>query len=227
MLSYFAYFCLSNSKHLFKTITRHLEQDRKTYIWVLFQRSVGVLFLGILPALIALFLFSVNLHDFGFSTGVTPTVVLWSFGLGLCVIIINYIAAGKSDNIEVSPQIRIKNWSLSFFSVNALSWIAYLFAYEFLFRGLLLFSLLEIVPYWPAILLNTFFYSLVHYPKGYKQTVGAVPFGIILCILTIKTGSIWIAFFVHVMLALSNDHFALRANPIMFYTFTKTGGVDN
>ena len=227
VLSYLAYFCLSNSHYLFIIMTRHLEQDRKTYIWVLFQRSVGLLFLGLLPALITLFLLAVSLYDFGFSAGVTPTVLLWSLGLGFCVIIINYFAAGKPDNIEVSPQIRIKNWSFSIFIINAFSWTAYLLAYEFLFRGLLLFSLLEVVSYWPAILISTFVYSLVHYPKGYKQTVGAIPFGIVLCLLTIETGSIWIAFFVHVMLALSNDHFALRANRTMSYTFTKCGGVKN
>lgn len=94
---------------------------------------------------------------------------------------------------------------------SALSWIAYLFSYEVLFRGLLLFSAREAIGYWPAIILNTGIYSLVHYPKGIKETLGAVPFGIIICVLTFKTGNMLIAFFTHTILALSNEWLSIHA----------------
>ena len=64
-------------------------------------------------------------------------------------------------------------------------------------------------------MVNTIIYSLAHVPKGNREALAAIPFGIILCYLTIKTETIWIAVFVHLALALSNDYFALAESKTM------------
>jgi membrane protease YdiL (CAAX protease family) len=86
-----------------------------------------------------------------------------------------------------------------------------------MFRGFLLFSSLPVLGIWPSILLNTAVYSLVHIPKGNKETLGAIPFGILISYLAIETGTFWIAFFTHVILALSNEWFSLRTHPEMLF----------
>ncbi|GAI37228.1 unnamed protein product, partial [marine sediment metagenome] len=73
----------------------------------------------------------------------------------------------------------------------------------------------HVIGVWPAIAVNTSIYACTHIPKGFKEAIGAIPFGIILCIITLITGNIWVAFFIHVLLALSNDYFALYHNPEM------------
>ena len=113
------------------------------------------------------------------------------------------------------PQIRKKEWNFQLLLLSAFSWTAYLLAYEFMFRGYLLFISVAYLGVWPAIALNVAIYALVHVPKGYKEAFGAVPFGIVLGIITIQTGTIWVAFVVHVIMALSNEWFSLRANPEM------------
>jgi membrane protease YdiL (CAAX protease family) len=63
---------------------------------------------------------------------------------------------------------------------------------------------------WPAVLVNVALYSATHIPKGLNEAVGAVLLGTILCALTILSGSIWIAVFVHIVLGLSNSFLSLR-----------------
>ncbi|MCK5838327.1 MAG: CPBP family intramembrane metalloprotease, partial [Bacteroidales bacterium] len=88
--------------------------------------------------------------------------------------------------------------------------------YEFLFRGILLFLSLPILGYWPAIFLNVSFYAFVHVPKGAKETIACIPLGFVLCVLTLETGTILIAFFTHLALALSNEYFSIYFNKKMY-----------
>lgn len=98
---------------------------------------------------------------------------------------------------------------------NAFTWIAYLFGYELMFRGLLLFTTVEFMGAWPAIILNTALYALVHVPKNLEETIGAIPLGLLLCLITLSTGTFWVAFGVHTCLALSNFFFSLKNHPEM------------
>ena len=70
---------------------------------------------------------------------------------------------------------------------------------------------------WPAIAINIALYSATHIPKGLEETIGAIPLGLVLCILTLSTGTIWIAFLVHVVMAWTNTLTSLKFNPDMKY----------
>ena len=98
---------------------------------------------------------------------------------------------------------------------NALGWTIYLFGYEILFRGILLFPLVTEFGVWQAIAVNVALYSATHIPKGLDETIGAIPLGIVLSLLTLQTGTIWIAFLVHVTMALTNSFTALKHHPEM------------
>jgi membrane protease YdiL (CAAX protease family) len=84
-----------------------------------------------------------------------------------------------------------------------------------MFRGLLFFSFIRFIGNLPAIVVNVFIYALVHIHKGFKETLASIPFGIILCLMTLSTGSIWAAFIVHIILALSNEWISFHLNPEM------------
>ena len=104
---------------------------------------------------------------------------------------------------------------------EGLGWFIYLFGYELLFRGILLFPLVAAIGVWPAIGVNIALYSATHIPKGVEETIGAVPLGLVLCILTLLSGNIWIAFLVHVLMAWTNTFTALHFNPEMTYASKK------
>lgn len=80
--------------------------------------------------------------------------------------------------------------------------IGYLFCYEVYFRGYFVLYALRGEPLYWVIGYNSLLYALVHLHKGRQQTLAAIPFGILLCLVTLWTGHIWFAWLVHVMLAL-------------------------
>jgi membrane protease YdiL (CAAX protease family) len=84
-----------------------------------------------------------------------------------------------------------------------------------------LFPIYQLVGLWPAIAINVALYAATHIPKGIEETIGAVPLGIVLCILTLQTGTLWIAIFVHVALAWTNSLTALKFHPDIHYKSRK------
>lgn len=186
-------------------------ENNSNIIHILFQRITGIFLFGIIPSIIVI---SVSGFEF-FNMSVDKETLFWILVLSLLILPVNYINSKSPDNLAQYPQIRNDSWSAGLVALSTLSWIAYLFAYEMLFRNFLLFSSLELLGYWPSIILNIGIYSIVHYPKGKKEAFGAIPFGFILCILTIRTGSFMIAFIAHVVLALSNEWFSLYAMKLM------------
>ena len=191
---------------------------KNTLLKVLFQRILGVVLFGIFPSII-LIKHSKTTFDFGIInfTNISIATLYWIIGLVVFLIPINLIFSRNKDNLKVYPQIRSKEWTIGLIALNTLSWVAYLFAYEFLFRGYLLFICDNTFGWGIAIAINTVLYSLAHLPKGAKETLGAIPLGILLCLITLSVGHIWIAFVAHVVMALSNDYIAIDANPKMRY----------
>ncbi len=225
--AYLAYHFVSDSARIRAGLGRRLPDADPTLVGALLQRGAGVVFLGIIPWLFVLRLAPLELRESGPGWNFSSASLLWSLGLSIAVAILNFFEARRPEAWRRAPRIRAENWSLGLFAANALSWAAYLFAFELLFRGFLLFALRTAFGPGPAIVIDTAAYSLVHVPKGLRQSLGAVPFGALLCALTLGTGAIWIAVLSHLALALSHDHFALRANPAMRYAFKKSGGGGN
>jgi membrane protease YdiL (CAAX protease family) len=205
------YYYIADSTFVKKFLNSNLGEVR----FILFQRFLGVLIFGMIPLLILTLTGTQSIVDFGVTAPVKETGT-WTVILSVVIIIINYINSRTPENLALYPQIREEIWSLQLLTLSTASWIVYLLSYEFLFRGFLLFSTLSLLGFWPAIILNTAIYSLVHLPKGIKETIGAIPFGILLCYLTVRTGSIWIAVATHIVMAVSNEWLSLRAHPQMF-----------
>jgi membrane protease YdiL (CAAX protease family) len=132
---------------------------------------------------------------------------------------ISWITSRSKENLATYPQIREKEWTISLLSLSAISWIAYLFAYEFMYRGFLLFSCYYAFGTWPAIIINISLYSLTHLVKNKREGIGAFFIGIVLCSLVLYVGSLWVAFYIHVIMALSNEWFSIRIHPDMNFNF--------
>jgi len=216
-IGFLSYFFISHSLFIQKRLSRQFGEDRISLPLIVFQRFVGVLCLGLFPGILVLSLSFWRFPDLGLALNSSRSVLFWAIGLGICVLVISSLFSRKPENFQMYPQIRENPWTIKTVVINTGSWLAYLVAYEFLFRGLLLFTLYSALGLWPAIVITTCLYVLVHIPKGLKETIGAIPFGVVLGLITIEAGSIWPALFIHAVLALSNDHFALRANPDMHY----------
>jgi len=194
--------------------------DKASVSHISFNRIVGFLAMGVIPAIISLiFMKGYSLVSFGlsFKAGTTLFSLAWILGLSMLVMPLAYFSAKKPKNLLNYPQIRAKVWTNRIVIINALTWTLYLLGYEFLFRGLLLFPLVEQLGVWPAIAVNIALYSATHIPKGLDETVGAIFLGLVLCLLTLASGTIWIAFLVHVAMALTNSFTALKFHPEIHY----------
>ncbi len=179
------------------------------------QRALGFMLFGPLAAFAGYLLVSNPWSQTGIRFLRPQEVALWAGVLVSLLLIFNLFSAKTKVNQRTYPQIRIRRWSPSFFTLNAATWLLFLLGYEYLFRGLLFFPALELIGLWPAIALNIVLYSLVHVPKGIHEILGALPFGVILCLAAYDTGSFWIAFLAHGAQAVINEFYAIRFNPEM------------
>ncbi len=215
LVGYYAYFFLSHSALMKGFFSRHFSGDSFWLRWVLFQKATGFIFMAFFPALLYLFFFAGKLTDFGISLHHLQVNWKWFVFFLIFFILLNSFLARKTGLMEQYPQMRINIWSKRHFLLSIFGWIIYLLAYEYLFRGLLLFSAYEAFGVWPAIAINVALYSAVHFPKGMGETLGAIPFGVLSCILTLSTGTILIPFIAHVCLAVSMEFFTIKYNPEM------------
>lgn len=210
----------SKSEKIKSWFYRKYEFDRASVNHVTFNRLVGFVAMGVIPAVLCLIMipdYSLANYGLTFIADTTLYTIVWTLGLAILVIPLAYISAQKPKNLINYPQIRARIWNTRIVLINAIGWALYLFGYEFLFRGILLFPLAAHLGVWTAVAINVALYSATHIPKGLEETIGAMPLGLVLCLLTLASGTIWIAFFVHVAMALTNSFTALKFHPDMQY----------
>lgn len=175
---------------------------------VLLSKYVGFASMGVMPAVVSLWLLpEYSLADYGWTYNgdtmgltVVATLVLCAVTMPLA-----FYSTKKEKNLVNYPQIRVNDWDRSLVVKNVIGWTLYLVGYEFLFRGILLFPVVDVVGVWPAIAINTAMYSATHIPKGMDEAIGAAPLGIVLCLITLLTGTLWVAIVVHIAMALTNS----------------------
>lgn len=210
------WFIFASEKIKLNFYKKYPDNDQGTIRHVLFTKYAGFVLMGVIPAVLFLiFVPKYTLSDYGiaFNKGTNLITLYWCLGLGAIIIPMNFFAARRPKTFGMYPQIRAKEWDRSLVFRYSLAWCAYLFGYEFLFRGVLFIPLVDTMGVWPAIAINIALYAATHIPKGMDETIGAAPLGLVLCLITLQTGTIWVAFVVHVFLALSNSLFALKFHP--------------
>ena len=214
------YWFISKSERIKNKFYSKYDFDNASVKHIFFTKYFGFFSMGIAPTIICLFyLPEMSLKKLGFCF-ISDTFffsLVWTIGLSILVVPLVYFSARNPKNLVNYPQIRAKTWTKKTIFINALGWFLYLFGYEFLFRGVLLIPLIDPLGMWPAIAINIALYSATHIPKGLDETIGAIPLGFVLCLLTISSGTIWIAFIVHVVMAWTNTFTALKFNPEMQY----------
>lgn len=96
---------------------------------------------------------------------------------------------------------------LSFVLVRTL----FLIIYEFFFRGVMLFVMIEDLGVIPAVIINLILYMLIHWFDK-KERYGSLLMGMILCGVSVYYQSVWPAILIHLSLALSHEIFLLINN---------------
>lgn len=217
LLFFIIYWFVAQSKRIKNFFEDKYDTDQASYRFIVFTKFFGLISMGFFPAIICItFIPDCSLKSIGLYINPATTYfsLVWISALLLIVVPLTYFSAKNPKNWKNYPQIRAKYWTNRMLIMNGVGWFVYLFGYELLFRGILLFVLEDEMGLWPAIIINVAMYSATHIPKGLDETIGAIPLGFVLCILTLLSGTIWIAFFVHVAMAWTNTYTSFYFNPI-------------
>ena len=182
---------------------------------VLLNRLFGFICYGGIPLATILFLLTEPqpISTFGLKPAFQAVSFYWLILLVPLMIFIAYLGNRTPDETELYPMIRIKEWTFGLILLNSASWIIYLIGYEFFFRGFLLHGSLMIMDSWSAVALNAVVYALMHLHKNMRETIGSIPFGAVLAIISLHTGSIWTGVIIHSVLAISNSLWAVKLQP--------------
>jgi membrane protease YdiL (CAAX protease family) len=212
-LGYFLYWFIANSSALRNFCHRRYQGQRAQAMYILFQRIVGIVFLGGPAVLLTIVLREFRFEDFGVTRIESISTLYWI--LGICAVIVPLVLSFSRTPsfFQTYPLIREQTWDVFLVVANTSSWCLYILIYEFLFRGFLLGACVGPFGVWPAILVNVAVYVCVHIPYGFWVTLGSLPLGLAMCMATVQTGNIWTAYVAHLLVALLNDYVALAANP--------------
>ena len=211
------YWFLSLSEKIKTLFFKKFSTENAWIAYVFFQKMMGVLFLGTIPGIILLLNSNYTLTDLGVATGNYKESLIYIAIIGSVIFVINFFTSKNPFNLAIYPQMRIMEWNRKKIIINSIGWAMYLFSYELMYRGLLLMVCYHSFGFWPAVAINLCFYSATHIAKGLNETIGTFPYGLLLCYVTISTGSIAVAFVTHLILALTNDYFSVYHNPKMKY----------
>jgi membrane protease YdiL (CAAX protease family) len=147
----------------------------------------GIIFYTILPEL----RFLVNVIDIPR----LHVLSLFFMVLFLCAFVANASVKRQGLHTQISGYNFSNAWT--YFIIR----FVFLLCYEFFFRGVVLFQFLLYVPLFQAMLYSTILYVLIHCFDSRKEILGAIPFGMILCLFAYYTNSVWYVFFIHIALS--------------------------
>lgn len=187
----------------------------KTVIEVIIKRILGFLLFGIIPLMIA-FATEVNL----WYTSLTANKLLLFFGVLVVMTPLIFLATNKIAKSKLHQERYSETLSHfatpALFNFNSFLWILYLIGYEFLFRGLLLFGCAEAWGMVTATIINVVLYAIVHIPRGKFEVLGAIPLGVLFCVITFATNTFWTVCILHCLIAISHDINCIKHSQISF-----------
>ncbi len=184
--------------------------QRSLFAWM----AVSFICLFVIPAAVIAVWWRRPLSDFGLSLG-RPRLWLPLAGAYLAVALPALIAATRLfPSIALYyPRYAPARHSLAAFALSELAWLAYFFAWEFFFRGFLLFTLLPRLGPPLAIVMQMVPFALMHLPKPAPEAFASVFAGLALGFLAWIGRSALAPWLVHFLCALAVDAAAIAWRP--------------
>jgi membrane protease YdiL (CAAX protease family) len=183
----------------------------KRQAFAVFYKRVSAFFLfGVCPIIIIKILLRDSIANFGLSRGygklpfafITPVLVLT---------FLNMLFFSRRRKIYSRyPEIRGARVSRFYFVMSAITYSMYLYGYECLFRGFLLFGLRKPIGDLPAAVVSMTFVTLAHLGTSLPVILGSMISGIIFPYISLLSGSIWYVFLLHVFIGVGMDYLCVK-----------------
>ena len=176
----------------------------------------------LIPILIIRYWHRQPLSRYGLCWGDTRRWLGWYVVLATPIVVFALLASQRTDFLHQYPFYKSagRSW------IDLLSWeliyLSQFFGLEFFFRGYLLHAL---KPRLGALAIGVMVipYTMIHFPKPWLEATGAIAFGFFLGLLALRSRSMMGGFFVHGVVAVSMDLFALARTDRLPVVFWPTG----
>lgn len=173
----------------------------------------GIFFalMGLIPLAYFLFYMKGDLTEIGLGAGDWRHGLKW-VGLLVPLVVVPLIWLA-TDMPEVKSEYPLAKSLFTqphfFWLYEAMYILLYYVAWEFFFRGFLLFSMARRIGPAFAILIQTLASCLIHLGKPEGETIGAILVGVIFGALALQTRSIWYGWLIHITIGVLTDFFIL------------------
>jgi len=173
----------------------------------LWGHLAAVALLLIVPLALARGLAGLRASDLGLSIRGARREMLLVLGLWVLLIPVIALAARTPGFLRTYPRLPEARADASLFVVYQAAYLVKWTAWEFFFRGFLLFGLRrDLGPV--AVLLSTVPFTLMHVGKPEAEMASAVVGGLVLCWIALRSHSIWPGVVIHSLVATTMDFFA-------------------
>jgi membrane protease YdiL (CAAX protease family) len=133
--------------HLIKEISQMISDYNQNEInhtlanYKSFSRSSVFFTMGVLPILLIVFVLNDSPTQYGLGLPAPGKTLAWILGLGIPLTLFNMFHHGKSkDTQAIYPLFPLREWKRQDVVINVVISVLYMFGYEFMFRGFLLFA---------------------------------------------------------------------------------------
>lgn len=127
----------------------------------------------------------------------------WSFIsiiITFIAVVAGFTSAGREKKIIPGHCLAVFSL-LTYFLIRTF----FLLLYEFFFRGVFLFFLIDHTDIGTAVGINIAVYTLVHCYSSRNEIIGTIPFGLLLCMVTLLQHTVWPAVIIHLALSMSYE----------------------
>ena len=174
------------------------------------QFGVFFVLMFILPALYVKFGMKSSLRQFGWGAGDIKYGLKWLITIPLLVAPIIFIASKMPSLRTEYPLAKSLLTDQTHLFVYETAYVMFYYvAWEFFFRGFLLFGLKERFGAVNAILIQTISSCLVHIDKPEGEIIGSIVVGILFGMIALRSRSIWYVFLIHVSIGVLTDLFII------------------
>ena len=129
------------------------------------------------------------------------------FWMWLAFIPAIWLFSGTESFSQTYPRLTAAETDLELFFLYQSFYLVKWASWEFFFRGFMLFGFMRDFGA-RAVLVSTIPFTLMHVGKPEVEMISALPAGLILCFIALRSKSIWPGVFLHSMVATTMDFFA-------------------
>jgi hypothetical protein len=181
-------------ENIFKSIQHYSQPYLLEYLYWFIGDFITFFVIGILVIKLIL---KENIKDFGLQLGDYKTGLKFSLVFLFVMIILIWFVSATPSFAEKYPHLSDAKSNWNILLLYELGMLIYMFAWEFIWRGFMLFGLEKKFGYY-SVLFQMIPFVILHNGKPFLETFGAILGGIALGILALRTRSFYYCVITHI-----------------------------